>query len=218
MRFGILLSYLIFFLGKILTFRNNIKLIVHPLTKDRLNKKLPLIFVFWHHDIPLFIFFFKNTGYYPLISYSKDGQLLIPILNRFKYGVIRGSSTRGNLNALKTGIKILKEGKSIVLTPDGPLGPRYSFKKGAIYYAKNTGVPIVPVSSALQNKWIVNSWDKMEIPKPFGLGVISMGPPIFIEKTGNIDHKILSVKNKLLDLEKKSENILAKRISIYRKK
>lgn len=218
MRFETSLSYLVLILGNILTFKNNIRIFVHPITKERLDKKLPVIFIFWHHDIPLLLFYFRNSGYYPLISLSKDGQILIPILKIFKYGVIRGSSTRGSINALKKGIDILNSGKSIVITPDGPLGPRYSFKRGALYYAKNTGVPIIPVTGALNNKWIVHSWDRMEIPKPLGLGVISMGAPIYIDEKDDINEKIPFVREKLLNLEKESETKLAKRVLLYYKK
>lgn len=215
MRFGTSLSYLILLLGNVLTFKNNIKLIIHPLVKKRIKNNLPNIFIFWHHDIPLLLFYFRKSGFYPLISLSKDGQLLIPILKIFKYGVIRGSSTHGSIHALKRGIDILKNGKSIVITPDGPLGPRYSFKKGAFYYAKNTRVPIIPVTAALYNKWIINSWDKMEIPKPFGLGVISMGEPIFINKDDNIEEKVPFLRRKLLDIEQESERSLMRRVQLY---
>jgi lysophospholipid acyltransferase (LPLAT)-like uncharacterized protein len=213
-----LLPKLIIFLEHFFCFKTHTKLYFNNETRNLLKNNKPVIFIFWHHNIPIFLYKFRNKGIYPLVSFSKDAEFIILALKKFGYGIIRGSSTAGGFHALQKAIETIKKGKSVAISPDGPVGPIFSFKKGAIFLAKRTGVPLVPVGTALEKKWILNSWDKMNIPKPYSWGVITVGEPIYIHKNANIKKMVDCARKCLLKTEKKAEIILQRKLDIIQKK
>ena len=61
-----------------------------------------------------------------------------------------------------------KNNKSVVITPDGPRGPLFAVKNGALIVSKECHIPIIPVRINYANKFVLSkSWDKFEIPYPF---------------------------------------------------
>jgi len=77
---------------------------------------------------------------------------------------------------------IVKEGISPGITPDGPRGPRFKFKAGAIFTAQISGKAVVPIAYAAKPAWILRTWDKFIIPPPFAKVAIAIGEPYFPEK------------------------------------
>jgi lysophospholipid acyltransferase (LPLAT)-like uncharacterized protein len=77
---------------------------------------------------------------------------------------------------------IVKEGISPGITPDGPRGPRFKFKAGAIFTAQISGKAVVPIAYAAKPAWILRTWDKFIIPPPFAKVVIAIGEPYFPAK------------------------------------
>ncbi|MCK4642731.1 DUF374 domain-containing protein [bacterium] len=193
-------------------FSSNIKVISDPLAKEMMEQGRPVIFVFWHHNIPIILYRFRHNGYIPLISLSKDAGLLLPVLNFFGYGIFRGSSTRGGVSALKRGFYLLNQGRSLALTPDGPIGPRYSFKAGAVIYAAETEIPVIPVGAALYRKFTLNTWDGMEIPKPYSIASIRVGKPYYCHNKNNKKEDVDHLLNALITEEKLAEKDLKKRL------
>jgi lysophospholipid acyltransferase (LPLAT)-like uncharacterized protein len=61
---------------------------------------------------------------------------------------------------------------------DGPRGPRGVVKAGLISMARLSGVPIAPVSISVSRAWVLNSWDRFLIPKPFSTVFIHWGTPM----------------------------------------
>jgi lysophospholipid acyltransferase (LPLAT)-like uncharacterized protein len=61
---------------------------------------------------------------------------------------------------------------------DGPRGPRGVVKPGLIVMAQSTGVPIVPVYISVNRAWVLNSWDRTLIPKPFSKVTVRWDKPI----------------------------------------
>jgi lysophospholipid acyltransferase (LPLAT)-like uncharacterized protein len=112
-----------------------------------------------------------------LISPSVDGELGAMLVRRLGGAVIRGSSTHTGARALRDYYEALvKDNVSPVITPDGPRGPRFKFKLGAILLAQMSGRPILPMAYAASRAWLVK-WDKFVIPVPFSRVVIAIGPP-----------------------------------------
>ncbi|MCK5943021.1 MAG: hypothetical protein KAI24_13670, partial [Planctomycetes bacterium] len=72
-------------------------------------------------------------------------------------------------------------GGQLVITPDGPRGPRHSINTGAAWLARATGAPVLPVSVAMSRAWRFNSWDRMAIPKPFARVVLHYGDPVEVD-------------------------------------
>lgn len=149
------------------------------LTAIEADGKIP-IYALWHDRIFLTSFFFRDRGIVALTSQSFDGEYIARFIQRFGFGAIRGSSSRGGARALVEMIKAVKRGLPALFTVDGPRGPRYEAKLGAVILAKKTGNPIVPFVIEPQKFWTVNSWDKMQIPKPFTRAVTIIGEPIYI--------------------------------------
>ncbi|MGH7749421.1 MAG: lysophospholipid acyltransferase family protein, partial [Candidatus Dormibacteria bacterium] len=118
-----------------------------------------------------------------LISPSVDGELGALLVRRFGATVIRGSSTHTGARALRDYYQALvKDGVSPVITPDGPRGPRFKFKPGAILLAQLSQRPILPMSYAASHAWLVK-WDKFVIPVPFLARIaIAIGPPRYVAR------------------------------------
>jgi hypothetical protein len=117
-----------------------------------------------------------------LISPSVDGELGAMMVRRFGGHVIRGSSTSTGALALRDYYEALvKQNVSPVITPDGPRGPRFQFKPGAILLAQMSGRPILPMAYAASRAWLIK-WDKFVIPMPFSSVVIAIGPPKYVPR------------------------------------
>jgi len=130
------------------------------------------VFVGWHGELfvnpVVYKKFRTNYDSYAVISHHFDGEL---IAKTFYYAAkikaIRGSSRKGAKAALVGAIKTVANGDDVILTPDGPRGPRHKFQHGALAIAKRTGGNIVIITTKAHNCWQLNSWDKFMIPKPF---------------------------------------------------
>lgn len=117
-----------------------------------------------------------------LISPSVDGELGAMLVRRFGGRVIRGSSTHTGAKALRDYYHALaKENVSPIITPDGPRGPRFKFKPGAILLAQMSGRPILPMAYAASRAWLIK-WDKFVIPVPFSRIAIAIGPPRYVPR------------------------------------
>jgi len=117
-----------------------------------------------------------------LISPSVDGELGAMMVRQVGGAVIRGSSTHTGARALRDYYQALvKDNVSPVITPDGPRGPRFKFKPGAILLAQMSGRPILPMSYAASRAWLIK-WDKFVIPMPFSRIAIAIGPPVYVPR------------------------------------
>jgi len=117
-----------------------------------------------------------------LISPSVDGELGAMIVRRFGGAVIRGSSTHTGARALRDYYQALvKDNVSPIITPDGPRGPRFKFKPGAILLGQMSGRPMLPMAYAASRAWLVK-WDKFVIPAPFARIVVAIGAPCYVPR------------------------------------
>jgi lysophospholipid acyltransferase (LPLAT)-like uncharacterized protein len=117
-----------------------------------------------------------------LISPSVDGELGAMMVHRIGGRVIRGSSSHTGARALRDYYQALvHDGVSPVVTPDGPRGPRFKFKPGAILLAQMSGRPMLPMAYAASRAWLVK-WDKFVIPVPFARISIAIGPPRYVPR------------------------------------
>jgi len=117
-----------------------------------------------------------------LISPSVDGELGAMMVRRLGGAVIRGSSSHTGARALRDYYQALvKDNVSPVITPDGPRGPRFKFKPGAILLAQMSGRPILPMAYAASRAWLVK-WDRFVIPAPFARVAIAIGAPRYVPR------------------------------------
>lgn len=143
------------------------------------------IYAAWHDRIFLGTYYLRDRGIVFLTSQSFDGEYIARFLQRFGFGVIRGSSTRGGAKGLVEMIRVMRKGTPMGFTVDGPKGPRYEAKPGPILLAKKTGQPILPFSLEISKFTTVRSWDKLQIPLPFSRARIYYGPPIFVPENAD---------------------------------
>jgi lysophospholipid acyltransferase (LPLAT)-like uncharacterized protein len=121
-----------------------------------------------------------RTGF--LISPSRDGELAAMIVRRLGGHVVRGSSTRTGALALKEYFQaLMREQVSPVLNPDGPRGPRFKCKPGAILLAQMSGRPMLPLSFAASRAWLVH-WDKFVLPWPGARIAVAIGAPLEVPR------------------------------------
>ena len=140
-----------------------------------------VICAFWHGRLLMMPFAYPGQRVVILISQHRDGEYISRIARALGFQVIRGSATRGGVRALRQIIRALKEGLNLVITPDGPKGPRAKVKSGVIEIARLTGAPIVPVSFSAVRRRFLKSWDAFLLPLPFSRAVYIWGEPIYVE-------------------------------------
>jgi len=142
-----------------------------------------------------------------LISPSVDGEIGVMVVSRFGGHVIRGSTTHTGARALRDYYDALtKQNVSPSITPDGPKGPRFVFKPGAILLSQMSQRPIVPLAFAASRAWLI-AWDKFVIPWPFARIVIAVGAPRQVPRT--LQPTALVALQKELAVEMKNLYIVA---------
>ena len=147
----------------------------------------PFILVAWHNRNILSCFGYlahRRPGrvWVPLASASKDGSYAAAAMKHLGVDCIRGSSSRGGMQALRAMLRQAKLGNDLGITPDGPRGPKYIVQEGVITTAKLTGLPIIPMAYQAKRKKILDSWDNMIVPFPFNRLKYVYGPPIFVPR------------------------------------
>ena len=141
------------------------------------------IFIFWHSQMLLGWWLFKDRKAAALVSKSKDGDILNRVLLKWNYKVIRGSSSKGGKEAIDIISGIVNKNNSAVLTPDGPRGPAREIKNGALIISNRCGVPVIPVKIIFHSKKVLaKSWDKFEIPFPFSKCEVNFGNEYYYGK------------------------------------
>jgi len=153
--------------------------VIHIEGKDT-SSPCPCIYVSWHQRMFFFARYLAKKSPIILISQSRDGEYGARIAKHLGFGYVRGSSTRGGIKAVRQMIEHLKKGRSVGILADGPLGPPRVAKTGPILIASKSGVPIVPLMWSSNSFWILNSWDRYIIPKPFSKIVIRHGDPLVV--------------------------------------
>ena len=140
----------------------------------------PYLTAVWHNSLLYFVPLLAPFGYHGLVSRSRDGDDIAWVMARFRFPVLRGSTSTGAAAALREALRLLSHGKKVIFTPDGPRGPRYVLKSGLVALARKKQVPIVPLVYSTPRRWQFGSWDKMRLPKPFSTVTVLVGNPIVV--------------------------------------
>lgn len=139
----------------------------------------------WHDRTLLAVYFWRRRGLVVMSSPSFDGECSARFQQHFGYGIVRGSSTRGGAGALVEMVKLMRAGRPAGFTVDGPRGPRYEAKTGALLLAKKTGHPVLPFSINPEHFYAASSWDRFQIPLPFTRARVRLAPPIYVPADAN---------------------------------
>ena len=127
----------------------------------------PEIYCFWHQCVLPCTVYFRRSYAVILISKSFDGELITRILKMFGFDAVRGSSSRSAREGLRGLKQVIETGRTAIFTADGPRGPIYQTKMGPIKLAQMTGAPIGAFHLEPEHAWVMGSWDRFLVPKPF---------------------------------------------------
>ncbi|MGF1655585.1 MAG: lysophospholipid acyltransferase family protein [Verrucomicrobiales bacterium] len=147
----------------------------------------PVIWIFWHNRILQALEFHRRyvrpEPCVVLTSASRDGAILAKAMSLFGLGNVRGSSSRRGAVALRELQQILKEGQHVVITPDGPRGPRYQLAPGSLFLAAHSGIGIITVAPTANRYWELKTWDGFQIPRPWAKVTINLGQLQYVTET-----------------------------------
>jgi lysophospholipid acyltransferase (LPLAT)-like uncharacterized protein len=158
----------------------------------------PLIGSFWHACIIPATYMCRNLGVRVMSSNSYDGEYMGRIIRKFGFVAVKGSSSRNAVRALLGLRRALQEGWSVAFTLDGPRGPRYKVKPGPVALARSSGVPMTTFHMAVDRAWVLNSWDRMMIPKPFSRVLMRFGKLIEVPRDAS-DEELERYQKELQD-------------------
>jgi len=144
-----------------------------------------LIAAVWHQRfLPALAYVTKFRNFKPIvmISQSSDGELIASLAERLGLVPVRGSSTRGGREALMAMLRAIKKNPGVIHIVDGPTGPKGVVKPGLTAMAQVTGAPIFPVIISAEKAWVMRSWDRFLVPKPFSTVTIRWGEPFVVPR------------------------------------
>jgi tetraacyldisaccharide 4'-kinase len=139
-----------------------------------------IIYALWHGSLAMLTYTHRDRDVQVLVSPHRDGEIVARILASMGYGLVRGSTHRGAVEALFGLAKHLEHGRDVAITVDGPMGPRYAVHPGVLLLARRTGRPIVPIIATARNGTFLSSWDAQRLPYPLSRVRIQHGEPIWL--------------------------------------
>ena len=145
----------------------------------------PFVYSFWHSCMIPAMFLWRNLQIRVMSSDSFDGEYTGRIMMKFGFVKVRGSSSKFAVRALLGMRRELENGWVVAFTLDGPRGPRYVVKPGPVLLARATGVPMVVFHITLTRAWVLNTWDRLMIPKPFSRALMRVSRQITVPADAN---------------------------------
>lgn len=153
------------------------------ISQELLDSQESLVGAFWHYSIVYTLYNERKNKYTAMVSASKDGEYIAQLIKCFGMDVVRGSSNKYGLKALKKLIKVVGGGSKAAIVADGSQGPPLKVQAGVILLASKTGSPIVPVVWSANRYFSFGSWDRLSIPKPFSKVDYFYGEPVYIPQS-----------------------------------
>ncbi len=155
------------------------------------------VLAFWHGRLLPLGYLHRGGGHRMMISLSKDGTYGSALARHWGQVPVRGSTSRRGAAALADMIALGESGRSLAFTPDGPRGPRFVVQPGVIVAAQRTGLPLLPMSAGASRGWVLRSWDRMLVPKPFSLVRVRYGEPYRVDAQADVERARLALEQEL---------------------
>jgi lysophospholipid acyltransferase (LPLAT)-like uncharacterized protein len=168
---------------------------------------------FWHGRILPGTLYFQRRGIVVMTSENFDGEWIARIIHRFGYGTARGSTSRGARAAARQLVREMRQGKGAGMTLDGPRGPARVAQPGAVWLAKATGNPVVPIHLEASSHWTLRSWDRTQIPRPFARVSLAIGEPLYVARDADdqaLEAARVDLERRLNALEELARRLLAR--------
>jgi len=148
--------------------------------RDRWARGERVILSFWHNRLLVLPVVAAGVPICIMVSQHRDGEMATGLLAPWGITTVRGSATRGAVGGFLRLVDAYRRGHNLAVLPDGPRGPRYVAKPGAVRLAKAVGAPIFPLAYAASPVKLLRSWDRLLIPLPFARVVIEVGEPLTV--------------------------------------
>lgn len=161
------------------------------------------IVILWHSRIAMMFAIMQRIGpsfnYIAVTSNSRDGEMIASMTTSHRNGSVLRVAHDRRSDALKEMIATLRYGKKkvLILTPDGPRGPKEKVKKGVVLTAQSSGAPIVPIHWHASSSWRLPTWDQMLLPKPFSKVRVTFGAPETLNDDGELNQEQERLENAL---------------------
>ena len=165
------------------------------------------VMAFWHGRILPATVFFRRRGIVVMTSENFDGEWIAGIIERFGYGTARGSTSHGGRKALLQLAREMAAGRAAGFAVDGPRGPARIAQPGAVWLAQATGNPVLPFHLEADRRWLLRSWDRTQIPKPFATVALAVGEPFDVPAAagdGAIEEARVKLEERLRQLEQRA--------------
>lgn len=169
------------------------------------------IYCGWHGRSFPFAYFFRDRGWWVIISQSRDGDIQNTVFERMGFKTTRGSTGRGGERAAVRAIKALRAGGTLAMTPDGPRGPSQVVQPGVMFIAQRSGARLVPLGIAVSPCRQINSWDRYVVPKLGARALMIAGPGLEVPKDATeeeVEQIRLRLEGMLTDLQTEAEREL----------
>jgi lysophospholipid acyltransferase (LPLAT)-like uncharacterized protein len=175
----------------------------------------PVIFAVWHGQLLTCLYLARlfcrlKPPLVLMASPSRDGEFIADVARGLGFVVFPGSRRKGGFKALQQMADYVRQGYSVGLATDGSRGPLHVAQKGVLYLARQTQVPIVPAAVASSRKITLNTWDRFEVPLPFGHCGLVMGAPLWIsprDRGDALEAPRQTLENRLNSLLRQSRNL-----------
>ena len=146
------------------------------------------ILMFWHNRLALAPYilsqFTPQFLFAALVSGSRDGAVLTSMIHSYANGRTIRVPHQARYQALREIVRDIEERKQIVIiTPDGPRGPRYSLKPGIAVAALETNAHVVSFNWEAKSYWELKTWDRLRLPKPFTTIRVTFNPSLRFDQT-----------------------------------
>lgn len=189
-----------------LLFSLNREIVLHQeYLKSALSSGRPVLLCCWHGRLLFPVFRWWEHGTHALAGLHQDGEIISRIANKLGWRMLRGSSSRGGARVYIELLKTLEEGGIVFITPDGPHGPEYELKEGAVKSAIYSNALLLPVSGQASWRWEVRNWDTFVIPKPFGRIVHVLGNPIDVNNFDTISDVAMAISEAMKSSQAESD-------------
>ncbi len=147
----------------------------------------PLIGSFWHYSIIYLFYHMRKHSVTAMVSASRDGEYIAGVAERFGFNTIRGSRNSRGVGALKGMLRAVRSGSNAAIVADGSQGPPRKAQPGAILVASRTGAVVVPMAWSASSYFVIRSWDRTVIPRPFSRIDLFLGDPLVVPRDLDTD-------------------------------
>ena len=148
--------------------------------KEHLKENSNYIICFWHQHVFLYFTIFLRNHHHAWMQhpiwFMKPSHIFLRFIGVSK--VILGSTGHSGKEAASQLVEYLKKGYSTAIMPDGPHGPAFIMKKGALHMSIQSNIPIVPLRFKASHALELNHWDKRLWALPFSKYTVEFGDPV----------------------------------------